>query len=118
MPGSFNYQTDSIFKQTYLTFRKAAQHTLKHLLPISSVQYVVNADQSIDYLVVFTTQEYAYLRYSLFPSPSTSILSYTVFDQNITLTPLHDDDPSRETVLTFLADKEPSLFSKVVIISL
>lgn len=87
-------------------------------MPISSVQYVVNADQSIDYLVIFTTQEYAYLRYSLFPSASPSILSYTVFDQNITLTPLHDDDPKRDTVLTFLADKEPSLFSKFVIVSL
>lgn len=54
VPGSFNYEADPTFRGLYGYFRQPAEATLKNVLPISSVQYVVNVNKSIDYLVVFT----------------------------------------------------------------
>lgn len=64
VPGSFNYEADPTFRALYSFFRQPAKATLKNVLPISSVQYVVNANKSIDYLVVYTAAEYAYLRFT------------------------------------------------------
>lgn len=82
VPGAFNYQGDPSFKIAYSPFKAKVEATLKNVLPIASVQYVVNPDFSIDYMVVYNTAEYAFLKYT---SSSSQIMSYTAYNINVTL---------------------------------
>jgi hypothetical protein len=55
VPGAFNYGADPTFKSVYTQFGSAVRSTIKNVLPISSVQYVVNPNQTIDYMVIYTS---------------------------------------------------------------
>lgn len=64
VPGTFNYEADPNFREVYGFFRRSAEVALKNVLGISSVQYIVHKNKSIDYLVIYTAAEYVYLRYN------------------------------------------------------
>ena len=111
VPGAFNYEADPSFRTVYSPFKSGVVTTLKNVLPITSVQYVVNPDNSIDYLVIYNTVEYAFLRY--YPT-SYQILSYTAYNINVTVTIPPAQTPQRTEVLTFLQTQKPTLFTTTV----
>ena len=85
IPGAFNYQADTIFKNTYEYFRSKVQFEISSLLPIMSVQFVVQPQSVIDYMVIFTPSEYAFLRYDPQGLQKYKIISFTVFGTNISV---------------------------------
>lgn len=111
VPGAFNYQGDPSFKIAYSPFKAKVEATLKNVLPIASVQYVVNPDFSIDYMVVYNTAEYAFLKYT---SSSSQIMSYTAYNINVTLAVPPSQTPVRSAVLSFLQTSKPTLFGTIV----
>lgn len=72
------------------------------LLPITSVQYIVNG-ANIDYLVVYNHEEYAFLRHSPQAGSQSQVVSFTSFGKEV---PLNVSGAavtsSREAVLGYL----------------
>lgn len=77
-----------------------------------SVQYVIQANSVIDYMVIFTPSEFAFLRYNPQAAQKYQVVSFTVFGTEI---PIIQSNPvnekaSRQDLLDFLQEAKPSLF--------
>lgn len=67
----------------------------------------------IDYMVIFTPSEFAFLRYNPTATQKYQITSYTVFGTNISITGNNPNNVgvSRQSLIDFLQGAKPSLFT-------
>lgn len=118
VPGAFNYGADPTFKSVYTQFGSAVKSTIKNVLPISSVQYVVNPNQTIDYMVIYTSVQYTYLRTNLYYNNAYQILSYTAFGLQIPINPTQLPSSNRSAIISFLQTSKSSLFGTMILLKM
>ena len=78
-----------------------------------SVQYVLQSYSVIDYMVIFTPSEFAFLHYDPQASQKYQITSFTVFGTSIAVNgniPVNQT-ASRKSLINFLQGAKPSLFT-------